>query len=111
MLMHRLSSPMMLVWLIYFSVLELLSFGPSKASACVLISEEANAENYSGDYACAPMHEAIFRFGRHIWHHASHDNIIAFGTILIAIFTYVLFRSTEKLWKATKDTAQSQADD
>ncbi len=100
MLTDRLSSPMMLAWLIYFSVMELLSLGPSQAPSCVLISEEARAENYSGNYACASMHEAIFRFFRYVWDHASHDNIIAFGTVMIALFTFVLYRSTEKLWIA-----------
>ena len=100
MLMERLSSLMTLVWLIYFSFAELSSLGPSKASACILISEEAKTENYSGDYSCAPMHEAIFRLLRGIWDNASHDNVIAFGTILIGVFTYVLYRSTNKLWEA-----------
>src|SRR5205085_11515944 len=79
---------------------ELLSWMPSQASSCILISEEANSKDYSGDYACATMHEAIFRFARYVWDNASHDNIIAFGTILIALFTYVLYRSTNKLWDA-----------
>lgn len=100
MLVDRLSSLTTLVWLIYFSFAELLSLLPSQASSCILISEEANTENYSGDYTCASMHEAIFRFVRYIWDHASHDNVIAFGTILIAVFTYVLYCSTSKLWDA-----------
>lgn len=91
---------MTLVWGAYFSVAELLSLLPSQSSACILISEEAQAENYSGDYACASMHEAIFRFARFIWGEAGHDNIVAFGTIMIAAFTYVLYRSTDRLWDA-----------
>jgi hypothetical protein len=101
MLVDRLSSPMTLVWLVYFSFAELLSLLPSsQASSCILISEEASAENYSRDYACASMHEAIFRFVKFIWSESGHDNVVAFGTILIATFTYVLYRSTEKLWLA-----------
>jgi hypothetical protein len=80
-----------------------------------LISEEASTEDYSGNYACASMHEAIFRFAQYAWDNASHDNVIAFGTILIAIFTYVLYRSTDKLWEAgerqrllSEDTAKRQ---
>jgi hypothetical protein len=96
----RLSSSMTLVWLIYFSFAELSSLLPSQASSCILISEEASTENYSGDYACSSMHEATFRLVRCIWDNASHDNVVAFGTILIAVFTYVLYRSTSKLWEA-----------
>ncbi len=92
---------MTLAWLIYFSFAELLSWMPSsQASLCILISEEANSKDYSGDHACATMHEAIFRFARYVWDNASHDNVVAFGTILIALFTYVLYRSTNKLWDA-----------
>ena len=46
------------------------------------------------------MHEGAIRLVRSLWDNASHDNVIAFGTILIAIFTYVLYRSTDKLWEA-----------
>jgi hypothetical protein len=100
MLVDRLSHPMTLVWLVYFSFAELSSLLPSQAASCILKSEEASAEDYSGDYACASMHEAIFRFARYVWDNASHDNVIAFGTIMVAVFTYVLYRSTNKLWGA-----------
>jgi hypothetical protein len=100
MLMDRLSSQMTLVWMIYFLFAELLSLMPSQLSSCILVSEEASAENYSGNYACASMHEAVFRLLRYIWDNASHDNVIAFGTVLIALFTFVLYRSTTKLWLA-----------
>jgi hypothetical protein len=103
MLVDWLASRMTLVWIAYFSIAELLSLLPSQVSSCVLISEEAKTENYSGNYACASMHEAIFRVIRYIWHHAGHDHIIAFGTCLIALFTYVLYRSTNNLWKVSKE--------
>jgi hypothetical protein len=92
---------MSFVWLVYFLFAELLSLLPSQVSTCILISKEASAENYTGNYSCASMHEAIFRFIGYVWRHADHDNIIAFGTILIALFTYVLYRSTNKLWQVT----------
>jgi hypothetical protein len=90
---------MTLVWLIFFAVMDLLSLLPSQAPSCILISEEANAKNYSGHYACASMHEAIFRFVRLIWDGANHDNIVALGTIAISIFTYTLWKSTNSLWE------------
>jgi hypothetical protein len=104
--MGWLESPMALVWLAYFSIAEFLSLMPSEVSSCVLISEEASAENYSGNYACASMHEAIFRFVRFIWENASHDNVVAFGTITVSVFTYTLWRSTNKLWDAAKEQAR-----
>lgn len=106
MLVDRLSSPMTLVWSIYFLFAELSSLLPSQASSCVLLSEEANSENYSGDYPCASMHEAIFRLSRFVWENAGHDNVVAFGTITVSLFTYALWRSTNKLWDAARDQAR-----
>ena len=98
--MGWLESRMTLVWLAYFSIAELLSLMPSQVSSCILISEEAGGNNYSGDFACAPMHEAIFRFTRFIRDNANHDNVVAFGTIAVSVFTYTLWRSTNLLWAA-----------
>jgi hypothetical protein len=86
--------------LVYFAILEALSWETSQFPPCILVSNEAGGENQSGNQACATMHEAIFRFADFIWDNASHDNILAFGTICIAVFTYVLYRATNKLWDA-----------
>jgi len=39
-----------------------------------------------------------------LWINENKDAITAISTLLIAIFTFTLWRSTEKLWKATKAT-------
>jgi hypothetical protein len=106
--MGWLDSPMALVWLAYFSIAELLSLLPSQPASCVLVSEEAGAENYSGDYACAAMHEAAFRFARFIWENAGHDNVVAFGSIAVSVFTYTLWRSNNRLWETGEKTAERQ---
>ena len=31
----------------------------------------------------------------------THDNIVAFGTVMIALFTLTLWRSTKNLWSVT----------
>ena len=107
---------MTLVWNVYFAYFELLSLGQtSQFSPCILVSEEQAANNQSGYQACAPMHEGVIRFMRFIWENTTHDNILAFGTIMIAVFTYVLYRATNKLWDAgerqlahLENTAQRQ---
>jgi hypothetical protein len=50
------------------------------------------------------MHEAIFRSIRFLWDNASHDNIAAFGSIAVAVFTFTLWRSTHKLWETTRES-------
>ena len=92
----------------YFGILEVLSWETSKFPPCILMSDEADGGDQAGVQACATMHEAIFRFLRLTWAYATHDNIIAFGTIAIASFTYVLYRATNKLWKAGEVHSERQ---
>jgi hypothetical protein len=99
---------MALIWAVYFSILEILSLGrASQSSLCILMSEEQPAKDQAGYQSCATMHEAVFRFVRFIWENATHDNVIAFGTVMIAIFTFVLYRSTHRLWDVTDRTLKS----
>jgi hypothetical protein len=86
--------------LVYFGILEALSWETSKFPPCILASNEAGGQNQAGNQACATMHEAVFRLVAFIWDNASHDNVLAFGTVCIAVFTYVLYRATNKLWDA-----------
>jgi hypothetical protein len=92
---------MSLVWSAYFSILELLSLGQtSEVSPCIVVSQEQGAKDQSGYQACAAVHEAVSSLLGLIYRHASHDNVIAFGTAVIALFTFTLWRSTNNLWKA-----------
>jgi hypothetical protein len=93
----------------------MLSWETSKFPPCMLISNKAGAENQTSDQACATMHEAVFRFLGILWENASHDNITAFSTVAIAVFTFVLYRATNKMWDAgerqllhLEDTAERQ---
>jgi hypothetical protein len=81
------------VWLgaAYLLIAELSSLGAtSKFSPCILVSEDQSSNDQSGYQACAAMHEAIWRGLNFIWDNAGHDNINAFGTVMIAIFTLTL---------------------
>jgi hypothetical protein len=100
--------PSTIVWMLYLVIAEGLSCLPSYAPFCVLVSDENNAKNQPGYQACATMHEGVFRSVRFIWDRATPENINAFAAIAVAVFTYTLWRSTEKLWKVslgqTEDT-------
>lgn len=89
------------LWTAYFLFLELSSLGrTSEISPCIIISQEQQPNNETGYQACAPVHEAVFRFLNFFWQNATHDNILAFGTVMIACFTLTLWWSTSRLWKA-----------
>jgi hypothetical protein len=92
-----------LIWVAFFATLEMLSWGQtSKTAPCILVSNEAQGENRFTGQACATMHEGVFRLLKLVWEHADHDNIVAFGTLAIAAFTFILYRATAKLWEASE---------
>ncbi|MGA7386290.1 MAG: hypothetical protein WBW81_16820 [Methylocella sp.] len=97
-----LQKPSTIVWGLYLAAAELSSCLPSYSFTCILISDENDAKDYSGNQTCAPVHEAIFRFSKFIWVNANHDNISAFAAIAVAVFTFTLWRSTLKLWETGK---------
>jgi hypothetical protein len=48
------------------------------------------------------LFEGATQFSRFIWDNTTHDHILAFGTVLIAVFTFTLWRSTKRLWEANE---------
>src|SRR5436190_11103242 len=91
------------IWMAYVGIAELLGLGQtSKVSQCLLISEEQEFAVDASYQACAPLHEMVFRLGRFFWNHAGHDNVVALGTVVIAVFTLTLWWSTRRMWQATE---------
>lgn len=92
----------------YVVFLELTSLGNSlESSPCILVSKYASSENQTNYQSCAPMHEGVLRFISLVWRYTTHDNIIAFGTLAIAVFTWTLWRSSERLWLASDENAKA----
>jgi len=87
----------------YFFFLEVTSLGrTSEVFPCIITSQKQSPDGQFAYQACAPLHEAIFRGLKLMWEAANHDNILAFGTLMIACFTLTLWWSTTKLWKASE---------
>ncbi|MGO9006429.1 MAG: hypothetical protein ACLQIQ_17315 [Beijerinckiaceae bacterium] len=107
MLIEWLQKPSTIFLGIYIAIAELLSCLPSYSFSCILISNENYGKVYSGNQACATLHEAVFRFLRFIWDHADRDNINAFAAVAVAVFTFTLWRSTKDLWKAGKEALET----
>jgi hypothetical protein len=93
-----------LLWLLTFAYVGFAQWAStwwSNFPLCIIVSEDQSAKDQSGNNACATLFEGIVRFAKFTWgEYVNHDTINAFGTILIAIFTWTLWRSTDKLWKA-----------
>jgi hypothetical protein len=95
----------------YAALFEALSWWASKFPPCAVVSQYQRASYQPGKDACASFSEAVIKGlldAFHIMEH--HDNIIAFGTIIIAVFTFTLWRSTDKLWNvADREFKAAQA--
>ncbi|HML07824.1 MAG TPA: hypothetical protein VK430_06805 [Xanthobacteraceae bacterium] len=93
----------------YLAFAEISSLGgSSQASPCIVISEY-QPTNYQPSYqACAALHEEVMRVLAFLWEHTTHDNISAAATVVIAIFTLTLWRSTYNMWVLGTATAERQ---
>jgi hypothetical protein len=76
----------------YVAFAEILSWETSNWPACIVVSQYQSANNQPGYQTCATLHEGIMRFLAFIWAHTTHDNIIAFATVMVAIFTWTIWR-------------------
>jgi hypothetical protein len=88
----------------YLVLLEALSWWASKFPPCAVASAYQRASYYPEQNACAGFLESVVRLFWFLYHETDHDRIIAAGTLLIAIFTWTLWRSTDKMWRVTNDT-------
>jgi hypothetical protein len=96
----------------YVAFADALSLETSKwGPPCLVISEQQAANQQSASQTCATLHEGIARLTIFSWSFLTHDNVLAFGTLMIALFTLTLWRSTNKLWEAATKTAKAQSDD
>ena len=84
----------------YAAFAEILSWETSKFPSCIVISEYQPADYRPGYETCATLHEGVMRVLAFVWDHATHDNISAAAAVVIAIFTWTLWRSTERLWQS-----------
>jgi hypothetical protein len=93
----------------YIAFAEVLSLWTSKfGPPCLVISQYQTTDDKIGYQACATVHEGIARFVLFFWNHATHNNIGAAATVVIAIFTLTLWRSTDRLWSLGNRTAERE---
>jgi hypothetical protein len=93
-----------LLWLLIFAYVGFAQWAStwwSKLPLCILVSEEQTADNDTDQQTCATLFEGIVRLFRFLWERTNHENVSALATVLIAIFTLTLWRSTKRLWQAS----------
>jgi hypothetical protein len=83
----------------------------SQLPLCILVSEHHSSDRNTQLQTCATLFEGGARLVNFIWERINHENILAFGTVMIAVFTFTLWQSTKRLWSATKAAAERQEQD
>ena len=79
-------------------------------------NQTANKEQPCGEiqtgisYLAARYHGCTALFKNLTFIDAYHDTINAFAALLVAIFTFTLWRSTDKLWRASKTQSEDMRD-
>jgi hypothetical protein len=93
---------LVLLALAYIGFAQWASTWWSQLPLCILISDYQPTYNHTENQSCATFFEGVVRFLRFLWESADHDNVIAFGTIMVAVFTFTLWQSTKRLWEASE---------
>jgi len=91
----------------YLGFVEALSWETSTWPLCIVVGEYQPASANSAQAACVTFFEGIVQFLGFLWDHADAHAVTAFAAILIAIFTWTLWRSSEKMWSVTRVAANA----
>ena len=75
----------------YLGFAEVLSWETSRWPGCIVVSGYQRPDNRSGQQTCATLHEGFMQFLAFIWDHATHDNIIAVASVMVAVFTATIW--------------------
>lgn len=92
----------------YVAFAEILSWETSQFPSCIVVSEYQTADYRPGYETCATLHEGIMKVLTFLWEHATHDNISAAAAVVVAIFTWTLWRSTRLLWVSGERHSERQ---
>jgi hypothetical protein len=91
----------------FLAALEVLSWAMSAWPLCMV------ASTYQAPESCASFSEGVARFLAFLWEHANANVVTSIAAVLIAIFTWTLWRSSELMWSVTTaaaDAARRSAD-
>jgi hypothetical protein len=91
----------------FLALVEVLSWAMSAWPLCML------ASTYQAAPGCASFSEAVARLVAFLWEHTNPSAVTAVAAILIAVFTWSLWRANERMWSVTSaaaDAARRSAD-
>ena len=89
------------------ALVEVLSWEASKWPLCLVVSKYQSSDGQPGQAPCATFSEAVMQFIGFLWDHADPNAVTAFAAIVIAISTWTLWRSSEKMWGVANTAANA----
>jgi hypothetical protein len=91
----------------FLAIAEVLSWVMSDWPLCLAASQYHLSLAATDGESCATFSEGVFRLLGALWEHANAGVITAVAAVLIAVFTWTLWRSSEQMWRATNVAAEA----
>jgi hypothetical protein len=91
----------------FLALVEVLSWAMSAWPLCMV------ASTYQASPGCASFSEGVAQFLTFLWDHTNPSAVTAIAAVLIALFTWSLWRANERMWSVTTaaaDAARRSAD-
>jgi hypothetical protein len=88
----------------FVGFLEVLSRETASWPPCLLASKYPPP---AGQETCATLSEGIMQFLGFLWEHADHNAVTAFAALVVAMFAWMLWRSSERMWRVTNVAANA----
>lgn len=91
----------------FFAIAEILSWAASTWPVCLLVSKYQPAGNQTGPETCASLSEGIIRFTGFLWDRIDANAVTGLAAVVVVIFAWTLWRSSEKMWSVTNTAAEA----
>ena len=91
----------------FFAIAEILSWAASTWPVCMLVSKYQPAGGQSGQEPCASFSEGVIRFLGFLWDRADANAVTAIAALVVVIFAWTMWRSSEKMWNVTHAAAEA----
>jgi hypothetical protein len=91
----------------FLGIIEALSWATAGWPPCLVASEDQTPSVQSGQETCATFSEGVGQLLAFLWDRTDHNAVTALAALLVAIFTWRLWRSSERMWRVTEVAASS----
>jgi len=91
----------------FLGVIEALSWATASWPPCLVASDDQSPSAQSGQETCATFSEGVGQLIGFLWSRADHNAVTGLAALLVAVFAWRLWRSSEQMWRITEVAASS----